>query len=386
MRQFFQSGIIPRHEEGEGFVPIVLAHRQIFPVKCVCLGILGVFGERGYGNLDLLKLISKCSHFFAAGLNDCEQLRIIGLFRGLVFARNAAGVDVPKAQAWAGILAEPDGTGASRARAILTVGTILRASSQAGIAATLFEEAIKIAPDEARAHYLLALVRKEQNRNDDALRSLEEAVRLDPALIEAHINLGILLAGAGRRAQALDHFRAAVLSAPRNANAFFNLGVALLPHLGQLDEAIKNFRVAVELQPGYREAERALDAALYTRQELQNRMEEWRSYVRREPGNANAHYSLGVVYSQLGRHRDAAQAFQSALRVQPGHRAAVSNLAVTYFALGRYDQARDAANRLNDLGGTPSEGFLRALDAAERDASTNAVSPEDPTPSPSKPR
>jgi tetratricopeptide (TPR) repeat protein len=55
-------------------------------------------------------------------------------------------------------------------------------------------KAVKIAPDNAAAHFNLGLLQAEQNRHKEAERELKEAFRLDPKMAQAAYNLCILIA------------------------------------------------------------------------------------------------------------------------------------------------------------------------------------------------
>ena len=55
-------------------------------------------------------------------------------------------------------------------------------------------KAIKIAPENAAAHFNLGLLRAEQKRDKEAEHELKEAIRLDPKMAPAAYNLCILTA------------------------------------------------------------------------------------------------------------------------------------------------------------------------------------------------
>jgi tetratricopeptide (TPR) repeat protein len=75
-------------------------------------------------------------------------------------------------------------------------------------------EAIKIAPDNAAAHFNLGLLQAEQNRVKAAERELREAFRLDPKMAPAAYNLCILTAK-DRPEEALSWCRRAVALNPQ---------------------------------------------------------------------------------------------------------------------------------------------------------------------------
>lgn len=103
--------------------------------------------------------------------------------------------------------------------------------------------------NDARAHYLRALLRIEVNRDvPGAIQSFSRAVELDPQFAEAHNNLGVYLLQAGNVSQAIDHLRAAAALAPSWSKAHLNLGDALRA-LHSYDEASAELARAQQLDP-----------------------------------------------------------------------------------------------------------------------------------------
>src|SRR5690242_11771458 len=60
------------------------------------------------------------------------------------------------------------------------------------IAVEAFTQAVQLAPDDAHAHYNLALALQYQGETETAAASYLQAIQHDPQLIEAYINLGNL--------------------------------------------------------------------------------------------------------------------------------------------------------------------------------------------------
>ena len=83
-------------------------------------------------------------------------------------------------------------------------------------------QAIKIAPDNAAAHFNLGLLKAEQNRGKEAERELKEAFRLDPKMAPAAYNLCILT-GKDRPAEALSWCRKAVQLHPQEPKYAYTL-------------------------------------------------------------------------------------------------------------------------------------------------------------------
>ena len=115
-------------------------------------------------------------------------------------------------------------------------------------AARLFEEALRINPEFAEAHYNYGTLLARSGRADEAIRHLRDAVRLGPAHADARVNLGIALSGRGDRDDAERLFHEALEIDPAHAKAHIQLGV-LLEADGAIEQAMENYRAAMVAKP-----------------------------------------------------------------------------------------------------------------------------------------
>jgi len=81
----------------------------------------------------------------------------------------------------------------------------------------------------------------------EARHAYERALTLDPDHADAHVNLGRLFHAGGEPKVAESHYRAALEAGP-HATASFDLGVAL-EDLGRIDDAVRAYEQAIELEP-----------------------------------------------------------------------------------------------------------------------------------------
>src|SRR5450830_1962932 len=91
-----------------------------------------------------------------------------------------------------------------------------------------------------------------EGRLDEAMQRYLDAIRLAPNPARAHLNRGNILLLKGDLQGALDAFRTAIKHKPDYAGAYYNMGNALLGN-GQLDEAVAAYRRALEINPDYAE-------------------------------------------------------------------------------------------------------------------------------------
>lgn len=109
-------------------------------------------------------------------------------------------------------------------------------------------EAIRIAPNDAEAHYNLGNLLKGLGRLNEAEVAFREAVRLNPGHAETHYNLGVTLKALGRLADAEAVYRDTIRLKPDFAEAHSNLG-NILSDLGRLVDAEAAYREALRLKP-----------------------------------------------------------------------------------------------------------------------------------------
>ncbi|MEO1387823.1 MAG: tetratricopeptide repeat protein [Cyanobacteria bacterium J06634_6] len=91
--------------------------------------------------------------------------------------------------------------------------------------------------------------------------SYQEAVRLHPDNADAHYNLGYWLAQQGQTEQAIAAYRRAIQLSPFDTDAYYNLGI-LLHTQRQFSEAEVVFRRVVLIDPEYENAYQYLSIVL----------------------------------------------------------------------------------------------------------------------------
>ena len=154
------------------------------------------------------------------------------------------------------------------------------------------------------ALHLLALVRHQQRRVEEALPLLQQAIRLRPASVELHFNLGRMQQQLNRHVDAVLSFQNVTRLAPDHVEAWLRLG--------RLHTALGNPAQGVDC------LQRALVLC---------------------PTRDDAYYSLGVAQTQLGQVAAAITAYQRCIEINPAHVAAHGNLGAVFFQAGKLEQA-----------------------------------------------
>ena len=142
----------------------------------------------------------------------------------------------------------------------------------------------------------------------------------------AHGNLGLFLAGQGRRDEAIAQYREALEINPDYVQAHGNLGAALAQQ-GRVDEAIAEYRELLKISPRDAEAYCNLGLALASAGRLDEAAAEYREAIKIDPNEAVAHGALGIALASVGRLDEAVAEYESALKINPNDAIAQRNLA-----------------------------------------------------------
>jgi len=108
-----------------------------------------------------------------------------------------------------------------------------------------------------------------------------------------------------------------------------------------LPEAVRNYRQALELAPGWVEAHINLGVALYQMGKSEEALAEFLSAVKLDQLNGIAQYNLGCVLEEQGQIEKAIDHLARAARVMPAHPDVHFNLALAYEKRGDIQPARE---------------------------------------------
>jgi tetratricopeptide (TPR) repeat protein len=155
----------------------------------------------------------------------------------------------------------------TQARVYLDEGKELYRTDQDEKAVETFQQAIKLDPEFAEAHFRLGLaydaVGKEQEAEEaykKAVDKYKKYVQENGKDAEAYYNMGQAYAGLHLYSEAVKEYRQATRLKDDDADMFYDLGTALTK-LAQYDEAVAAFSKSLEIDPEKYRAEDGLEEA-----------------------------------------------------------------------------------------------------------------------------
>jgi len=125
---------------------------------------------------------------------------------------------------------------------------------------------------------------------------------------------------------------------PKNPKIRYNLANEYRAR-GELDTAIRHYRIALETDPDSVSTRINLANALRSKGDLSAAIDEYRSALDRDPRSKNAHNGLGAVLRATGDVDAAIRQFRDAVELDPRFSLAHYNLANALQSKGEYDEA-----------------------------------------------
>lgn len=176
------------------------------------------------------------------------------------------------------------------------------------------------------------------------------------ALSDRHNARGIELADHGMLDEAVKEFRKAIELDPESAHAYDNLGTVLAEK--QLyREALSCYLTAIRLEPDAPTAHYNLASFLATHG-LEMAAEEYREAIDLDPEYPDAHVNLGITSADLGKPKEAELAFERAIELAPDDPLPRQELAILLMDEGRIRQAVPHLREVTKLDPENFDAFL----------------------------
>ena len=199
------------------------------------------------------------------------------------------------------------------------LGMVHHAQGRHQQAEDLIRAAIKIAPTIPGFHNNLANTLLAQRRVDLAEESYRDAIKLQPDYAEAHNNLGVVLFGQGKLVEAIEQLVKTINLKPDYPSARNNLGNALRARY-MFREAIQAYTDAIALKPDYFESRANMATTLLAMGNPADAINACAEALAMRPDDASVHLTKARALEKLGREEEAIACYREALRLKPNAR------------------------------------------------------------------
>ena len=211
-------------------------------------------------------------------------------------------------------------------KSLVEQGVDFWSKGEHGKAISALQQAIRLNPGDARAHYALGTFYSELRRYQEAAVSLKRAIKLEPDYVAAYVNLGSAYNKLKQYHMGLAAGKQAINLEPDLSIAHVTLGVSY-SGMGR-----------------HREAEAAYKQA-----------------IRTDPDNAQAHLNLGVTYAHQGRLRESIREYQQAIKLKPDYALAHYNLGSAYLDISNSGAALEEYKILKNLDSKKADDLFNQI-------------------------
>ncbi len=197
------------------------------------------------------------------------------------------------------------------------------------------------------SYSLLTIKRNRDWRNGYTLWT--RTIAQNPRSVTAHHNLGFYYYRNKQYDQALVEFRKAIeLDPGYSAEVYFNLG-NIYVRKTQYDEAAREFQKALEIDPGFGECYLNLGNIYTLKGMVDKAIDNYEKAIEASPGFARAHYNLAGLYEKKGLLNEAIRECQKAVELAPWFDKAHFQLGNLYYKKGLSPDALEAYRRAAEI-------------------------------------
>jgi len=174
----------------------------------------------------------------------------------------------------------------------------------------------------------------------DKVSLWSDCVEKSPNKYRPHSHLGHALLEKGLIDEALMQFKKALEISPDSAEAHMNLGLSLFK-AGKTKDAAAEYRTAIRIDPTQASAHNNLGVLFFEQGLIDKAVAEYRKALKIDPRFAHAHHNLGKAFEVSGMTDRAIKEYLLAIQLDPYYAHAYYNLGYIYGNKGSIDKAID---------------------------------------------
>ena len=223
------------------------------------------------------------------------------------------------------------------------LGQIYETRKQITEAEMAYRDALKRDVEHVAARYRLALLLKNQDRKDEAMKELEQAIHQSP--IDSDIQTTLTGMFFNQHTQTFEtittKLREAIKTTPNDPAAYYELANAY-EELDRIDEATTYYMQALERDTTLADAHFKLGLMHHRKGHLEEAVAHLQKAAAHNTKFTRVHFHLGEINYLLKHYEAAAESFVKALETEPDYVISHFYLGMSYLALKQTEKALEA--------------------------------------------
>jgi len=200
-------------------------------------------------------------------------------------------------------------------------------------------KALEIDDSIAEAHSALGWVEFMYDRDFEAAeRSFRRAIGIDSGYATVHNWIGVMCACIGRPGDAVDYMTRALQLDPGSMIINRDFG-CVLSWIGKVDEAVQQLEKTIAMDPNFVPAYQHLGRIYAARGQYEKALAEFETVESIDPGFFNLDCHFGYTYGKMGRLEESRQVLEKMLARQHTQQGKATEIALVYLGMGLVDEA-----------------------------------------------
>jgi len=166
----------------------------------------------------------------------------------------------------------------------------------------------------------------------------KRVIDVSPDAWYMHSNYANFLKDEGQVDEAIKHYRIAIGIKPDFEGAYYNMGNAFRK-IDKLNEAVACYAKAIELKPKFADAHCNLGMVFAQMQRRDEALAEFNKVLELKPNDVEAISSIGLLYAEQGQPDKAVEYYRKAIAIDPAYVIAHGRLGIALGNQGKYDEA-----------------------------------------------
>ncbi len=205
------------------------------------------------------------------------------------------------------------------------------------------KKALEIDPNYVKALNSIGLAYMEKDEDALALQYLHKALKLAPGVFEVKVNIGVILVKNQKYAEALSFYYKA-LQQKDVPVLRTNIGYAL-QNLGKTDQAIAQYKLALQMNPKLHRAYNLLGLALMSKSQYASAVDIFKMSVNIDPNILQSQANLARAYFYTGQLQKASKIYSALIQTMPDLPSPYSSLAAIEINNSNYAKAKQLCQK-----------------------------------------
>jgi tetratricopeptide (TPR) repeat protein len=244
----------------------------------------------------------------------------------------------------------------SYANTYLSLGYIYEQLGKTDEALALYQQSLKVKPDDPEAFSNIAYSYYLKGKYDDAIAEAGKALAVKADNLLADDVIGRSLLEQGKFPEAMEKFTQIVKSNPDYISAYVNIGKIHLAQ-GRISEAINTYKVSIKLNPDYKKvypeiskAYTSLGNNYYKENKLNEAITAYSEAIKYKPDDSDTYNNLATAYYNSGKVNEAVIEYKKAIFADGKNANAHDNLGIAYEKQGKKAEAISEYKKACELG------------------------------------